>query len=106
MSYHKEGWLSRHIAQYHQASEEASTPAPTPTTPATKNKTKIPTTTFEFKCPSLFEGTPNKKGMILHCYLKHRFSVLKGMYLSETTVGTIARSSESRLGLPGGSGPQ
>ena len=61
MRYSREGWLNRHIEQCHQASEEASTPAPTPTAPSTKNKTRMPTTTSEFKCPSLFEGTPKIK---------------------------------------------
>ena len=105
MRYSREGWLTRHIVQCHQASEEASTPAPTTTTPATKNKTRIPTITPEFEYPLCSKILPTKKGMILHCYLKHRLSVLKGMFLNETTVGTTARSSESRLGLPD-SGPQ
>ena len=91
----REGWLSRHIAQCHQASEEASTPSPTPTTPATK-KTRMPTITSEFKCPLCIKILPTKKGMTLHCYLKHRFSVLQGMFMNKTTVGMTTRSSESR----------
>ena len=104
MRYSREGWRTRHIEQCHQASEEASTPPPTTTTTATKNKSRIPTP--EFKCPLCSKILPTKKGMTLHCYLKHRFSVLMCMFMYETTVGTTnARSSESRLGLPG-SGPQ
>ena len=106
MSYSKEGWLTRHIEQCHQASEEASTPPPTTTSPATRNKSGIPTISPEFKCPLCSKILPTKKGLILHCHLKHRFSVLKGIFLNETTVGTTARSSESRLGLPGSSGSQ
>ena len=49
MRYRREGWLTRHIEQCHQASEEAPTPPPTTTTRATKNKSRIPTS--EFKCP-------------------------------------------------------
>ena len=68
-----------------------------------QKKSRIPTP--EFKCPLCSKILPTKKGMTLHCYLKHRFSILKGMFLNETTVGTTTRSSESRLGLPD-SGPQ
>ena len=105
MSYRRKGWLSRHIAQCHQASEEASTPAPTPRTHTTENKIKMPTTTSEFKCPLCTKILPTRKRMSNHWYTNHRYSVLKGMHMNETTVGTTARSSESRLGLPD-SGPQ
>ena len=103
MRYNREGWLTRYIEQCHQVSGGASTPPLTTTTTAIKNKSRIPTS--EFKCPLCSKILPTKKGMTLHCYLKHRFSVLKGMFLNETTVGTTASSSESRLGLPD-SGPQ
>ena len=61
MLYRREGWLIRHIVQCHQASEEASTPPPTTTTPTTKNKTRIPTITPEFKCPLCSKILPTKK---------------------------------------------
>ena len=61
MHYRRKGWLTRHITQCHQASEEVSTPAPTPTTLATKNKTRIPTTTPEFKCPFVQRYCQQKK---------------------------------------------
>ena len=100
-----------HTMLNNSAIEDESTPfacpiAPTTTTPATKNKTRIATITPEFKCPFVQRYCQRKK-KILHCYSRHRFSVLKGMFLNETTVGTTkARWSESRLGLPGGSGPR
>ena len=52
MRYSREGWLTRHIEQYHQASEEASTPPPT-------NKSRIPTP--EFKCLFCSKVLPTKK---------------------------------------------
>ena len=96
------GWLTLHITRCHQASEKASTPAPTPATPTTVNRTRMPaTTTSELKCPLCTNILPTGKVMINHCLTRRRYSVLKGAYMSETTVGTTARSSESRLGLPG-----
>ena len=64
MRYRREGWLTRHITQSHQASKQASTSASTPTTTPTENKTRMTTT---------------RRGMLLLYYLKHRFSVLKGI---------------------------
>ena len=103
----REGWLTRHIEECHQASEEASTPAPKPTTPATETKTRMPatTTTSEFKCPRCARTLLKRKGMILHCYSKHRFSETKGMFMKEITSRTTAKSSEFWSG-PRGSGLQ
>ena len=62
MRYRREGWLTRHTAQCHQSSAEASTPPPT------KNKTRMLTIASEFKCPLCTEIRPTRKGMINHCY--------------------------------------
>ena len=97
MRYRRKGWLTQHITECHHSSERASTSAATSTTPATENKTRIRTTaTTEFKCLLGTKILPTRKGMNLYCYFKYRFSVLKGMFLSEITVGTTTRSSESR----------
>ena len=74
-----------------------------PITFTTVNKTWMPTkTTFEFNCPLCTTG----KGMINHCYSKHPFSLLRGMFIKDTPVETTTeRSSEPRLGFPV-SGPQ
>ena len=100
--YRREGWLTRHISQCHQASEEASTLSPKPTTPSTKKKTMMPTITSEFRCPFCSKILPTKKRNVPPQLFKA--SIFRA--LNEITVGTTARSSESRLGLPGGSGPQ
>ena len=100
LRYRRKGWLTRHITQCHQASEEDSKPAPAQTTPTTERKNRMPpTTTSEFSCQICTKILPTGKEMNNHCYLKHWFYVLKGMFMNETTVGTTSRSSKSKLGL-------
>ena len=58
MRYRREGWLTRHIEQCHQASEEAPTPPPTTTTPATK--TNLGSQHLNSSAPFV-QNTANKK---------------------------------------------
>ena len=46
------------------------------------------------------EILPTKKGIVDHCYTKHRYSAIKGKCTNEITAGTTARSSVSGRDTP------
>ena len=89
------------------STEEALSP-PTISDTQTKdlnNALSVPTPVLataisEFKCPLGIEILPTNKGIVNHCYKKHRYSVIKGKYINEITAGTTARSSDSGRGTP------
>ena len=60
----------------------------------------LATATSEFKCPLCIKILPTNKGIVNHCYKKHRYSVVKGKYINEITAGTAARSSDSGRDTP------
>ena len=107
MCYRRKGWLTRHIVQCHQASEEALSPTKISDTQTNghNNASSVPTpvlatATSEFKCPLCIKILPTNKGIVNHCYKKHRYSVVKGKYINEITAGTAARSSDSGRDTP------
>ena len=60
----------------------------------------LATATSEFKCTLCIKILPTNKGIVNHCYKKHRYSVIKGKYINEITAGTTARSSDSGRDTP------
>ena len=105
MRYRRKGWLTRHIVQCHQASEEALSPTTISDTQTNdhNNALSVPTpvlatATSEFKCPLCIKILPTNKGIVNHCNKKHRYSVIKGKCTNEITAGTTARSSDSGRG--------
>ena len=60
----------------------------------------LATATFNFKCPLCIKIVTTNKGIVNHCYKKHRYSVMKGKYIKEIIAGTTARSSDSGRDTP------
>ena len=58
------------------------------------------TATSGFKSPLYIKILPTNKGIVNHCYKKHRYAALKEKYINETTAGTTARSSDSGRDTP------
>ena len=104
MRYRTKGWLARHIELCHKTTSgqvEAQTPAFEALGVERGTSVQAPSESVH-GCPLCTKTLPTWKGIVNHCYTKHRYSVIKGTYMNESTAGTAAKSSDSpRSGLPG-----